>query len=139
MGHITGGNLVQPIGKWPWMVMVMEKLSSGNFEQTCGGTLIAPLWVVTAAHCVSNVQRNEYLKVRLGTHKRSKIDRSTQEITVADIYIDKSRYNKDAKFHFDVALLRLKRPAMFNNYVQPICLPSAPAPSGTRCVVTGEE
>jgi len=37
----------------------------------------------------------------------------------------------------DITLVRLKTPLTFNNYVQPVCLPTAPVAVGTKCVVTG--
>ena len=38
---------------------------------------------------------------------------------------------------YDVAIIRLPRPLTFNDYVQPICLPSSPVAVGTNCVATG--
>jgi len=46
-------------------------------------------------------------------------------------YYDPDRINND------IAVLRLPSPLTFNNYVQPVCLPSSPIPAGTNCVVTG--
>ncbi|NWU20720.1 CTRC protein, partial [Dyaphorophyia castanea] len=37
---------------WPWQVS-LEYGRSGYWSPTCGGTLIAPQWVLTAAHCIS--------------------------------------------------------------------------------------
>ena len=37
----------------------------------------------------------------------------------------------------DIAVIRLPRPLTYNDYVQPVCLPSTPVADGTDCVVTG--
>ncbi|PNI29821.1 CELA3A isoform 3 [Pan troglodytes] len=37
---------------WPWQVSLQYE-NSGSFYHTCGGSLIAPDWVVTAGHCIS--------------------------------------------------------------------------------------
>ena len=47
MTRIVGGT-VAPINSWPWQVMITD--ISG--KQFCGGTLVDPYWVVTAAHCL---------------------------------------------------------------------------------------
>nr|XP_035965234.1 chymotrypsin-like elastase family member 3B isoform X3 [Halichoerus grypus] len=38
---------------WPWQVSLQYK-KDGAFHHTCGGSLIAPDWVMTAGHCISN-------------------------------------------------------------------------------------
>ena len=45
--RIVGGTNA-PKGAWPWQAQI--RTSSGF--PFCGGTLVAPKWVVTAAHCV---------------------------------------------------------------------------------------
>ncbi|PIO41131.1 hypothetical protein AB205_0216790 [Aquarana catesbeiana] len=47
-------------GKWPWQVAVIDKESSGTY--LCGGSLISPEWVMTAAHCIHNLVTNGILQ-----------------------------------------------------------------------------
>jgi secreted trypsin-like serine protease len=49
--RIVGGSGTQP-GDWPWLAMLMSKDVNGTYRQYCGGTLIYPNVVLTAAHCV---------------------------------------------------------------------------------------
>ena len=45
--RIVGGTDAKP-GDWPWQGML--RTSSGF--PFCGGTLVKPEWLVTAAHCI---------------------------------------------------------------------------------------
>src|SRR5688572_27523241 len=47
-GQIVGGAPAS-LGEWPWQVVVFP----GPF--LCGGSLVSPQWVVTAAHCVEGM------------------------------------------------------------------------------------
>ncbi|KAM9580699.1 LOW QUALITY PROTEIN: acrosin-like [Guaruba guarouba] len=49
MSHIVGGTDAQP-GSWPWIISSQTILHRG-MAHICGGSLITPQWVLTAAHC----------------------------------------------------------------------------------------
>jgi len=48
--RIIGGEAA-PVGKWPWMVYIGYTNDPEGYS-SCGGSLIHPYWVLTAAHCV---------------------------------------------------------------------------------------
>ena len=51
-GRIVGGKPVE-IVDYPWQVAV-KVLEPGNSFSRCSGSVVAPGWVLTAAHCVSD-------------------------------------------------------------------------------------
>ena len=106
---IVGGVEATP-GEFPWMV----SLQSGS--HFCGASLIAPNWVLTAAHCTEGESANN-LQIVVGRHRLNASDGQT--VNVAQI-INHPNYNTNT-IDYDVALLRLASPV---NNVTPIGLVS---------------
>ncbi|KAI5929039.1 putative serine protease 45 [Manis javanica] len=116
---------------WPWVVSLQVK-----DEHLCGGALIDPSWVVTAAHCIQGIK--EY-SVILGTSKLKPTDgMKALVIPVKDIIMHPKYWGRTFTMG-DVALLQLHTPAILSKYMQPICLPepSYTLKVGTQCWVTG--
>ena len=56
--------------EYPWQVGLKEAGS----ETFCGGTIIAPCHVLTAAHCVVHFGPEDALQVALGDHDHTSVD-----------------------------------------------------------------
>jgi len=118
-------------GAWPWQILMMFDGRPG-----CGGSLVSPNWVVTAAHCVYGREGNpSSFSIRVGEHNWDERTGSEVDIQIQQVVRHPS-YNPRT-FENDVALLKLSQPAQFNQYVQPVCLPSSEVQPGTQCVLTG--
>jgi trypsin len=107
---IVGG--AETAREWPFMAYI-EKPARQELElidmQTCGATLIAPTWVMTAAHCIDvDTLDPLYLVVTLGRHSRSATD--TGERIQARSVIVHENYDMPISAN-DVALVELERPA----------------------------
>ncbi|XP_078382415.1 trypsin-like [Oculina patagonica] len=134
LGHsrVIGGNDASP-GAWPWQVGLHNR--RGGFF--CGGTLITPEWVVTAAHCISSLSPSYYV-LRLGDHNRNSNEGTEQNIPASRV-IKHPSYGSGGRLNNDIALIKLSRAAIINDRVSPACLPEANyiVPHWSNCYITG--
>jgi len=121
------------VHSYPWQIQLIR---SNSF--TCGGSIIAPSWVITASHCVDGNENSPGIfKVIAGAHYLwfGSTESNRQEIQVAQVYMHES-YSSNT-LNNDIALLRLTSPLSFTDQVQPACLPTSPVVEGSTCTISG--
>jgi len=127
--EIIGGKIAT-VHEFPWMVRIERGCAIG----TCGGALISPRLVLTAFHCTIDPLIRVYKPCDHSDEKRVAVlgnpnieDNSTRvEIPITNVFyppgaglLEDLRNTTD----HDFAMVVLKRPVTFSEYIQPICLP----------------
>lgn len=65
--RIVGGIVAKP-GAWPWQAAMLWAMGYDKGKQFCGGSLVDPQWVLTAAHCFEITKDKRMMFIRLGRH-----------------------------------------------------------------------
>ncbi|KAL3890614.1 hypothetical protein ACJMK2_002896 [Sinanodonta woodiana] len=104
------------LGQLPWQIALYV---NGSYQ--CGGFIIHPNWVITAAHCTVNL--NPY-SVRVGAIQ---IESNVSVGNQGHLYYASRMYihpNYDSQQNNDISLLYFNPPIVFNDYMRPICIAS---------------
>merc|ERR1711997_149085 len=138
-------------GEWPHMCAILseepvleEPGYAGGEPQTvnlyqCGGSLIAPGVILTAAHCAEKFRSEPgKLKVRCGewdtqnqTEPRAHQDRTVQTLDIHPDFNDRNLAN-------DWALLYTTKPFELQEHIDTVCLPEPEEQfDGQNCFATG--
>ncbi|XP_009075342.1 PREDICTED: LOW QUALITY PROTEIN: transmembrane protease serine 4, partial [Acanthisitta chloris] len=109
--RVLGGSPAA-IEAWPWQVSLQYKK-----EHICGGSIIDPSWVLTAAHCFKNNPIIQSWRVQAGSDLLlGTTTLAVDKVFLADVTPASPREN-------DIALVKLSSPVRVSDSAKPICLP----------------
>lgn len=103
-------------GSLPYQVSIQNTFG----EHACGGAIIAPEWILTAAHCLEFPKH--MLIVVTGTINWTKPN-ATYTIKDTKVHC----LHNQPMYHNDIALLQLDKPIVYNERTQPIALATSNA------------
>uniref|UniRef100_A0A8C8XMJ0 Peptidase S1 domain-containing protein n=2 Tax=Panthera TaxID=9688 RepID=A0A8C8XMJ0_PANLE len=125
--------------RYPWQVSLrFYDMRLGLWQHECGGSLIHPQWVLTAAHCVEP-EDLEACAFRVQVGQLRLYDHDQLHKVAEIIRHPKFNASLSAWGGADIALLRLEAPVMLSEHVNLVSLPPASlrVPARKMCWVTG--
>lgn len=117
--------------QYPFMVALMKRSDAltDEYSMYCGASLISSTQILTAAHCVNDVETNrlrvlgpERFIVLLGMHF---MNESMNDAQVTKRVIGVMVHEEfDSISHFnDIAILTMETPVVFTSTISPVCMP----------------
>ena len=120
--RIVGG-VESSVGAWPWAT-ILGSARGSSFRVVCGGTLISPNHVLTAAHCFPGGSNSGITTARLGEHdiNTAREGANHRDITIASVKVHESYSTNSLKN--DIAIVTLRNPVQLGGNIRQACLPN---------------
>ncbi|XP_041030355.1 transmembrane protease serine 4a isoform X1 [Carcharodon carcharias] len=116
--RIVGG-IDASIDEWPWQVSLQYKK-----QHLCGGSIINSQWILTAAHCFpEEYHQIASWRVFAGSETLYSGGRSFSIVKI----VTNTNYDPQSS-DYDIALIKVRSPLPFTDYIRPVCLPNYDSP-----------
>jgi len=130
---IVGGEEAEP-HSIPFQVSLRQ--NDGSDWHFCGGSVVGPRHIVTAAHCTVIWDSVDEVLVVVGEHDREVDEGTEQTVGVAKMTVHEN-YGHPKNYENDIAIWELAEPIEMNEYVAAVALPEMMQDSTGECTVSG--
>uniref|UniRef100_A0A0K0EPC1 C-type lectin domain-containing protein n=1 Tax=Strongyloides stercoralis TaxID=6248 RepID=A0A0K0EPC1_STRER len=129
--RIIGGCSIKP-NESPWTATIRLKNPDSHH---CGCVIISDFYLLTAAHCVSDIEENS-LYIRVGDYNNKIVEIQEKTFEIEEITIHPSYQDI---FKNDIAIIKVSEKFNFTDSIKPICLPPIDYKfeEGQQCVISG--
>ncbi|XP_031433846.1 chymotrypsin-like elastase family member 2A [Clupea harengus] len=133
MTRVVNGEDARP-NSWPWQISLQYERN--GYRHTCGGSLVASNWVMTAAHCIDE---SLTYQVVVGKHNLQQAEDSAKAIRPVKIIVHRHYNPVLLSIGNDIAMIKLSEHVQMSDEVQLACLPAPGTllPHNYPCYITG--